>query len=114
MRTTFRLSLLLGLALALAGCGKTAQNVIDEQRPAMDNLRGRLGDIAQALPEEPDGRSAPADLSPPPRYGTADANTDIMMYDQMVSPEDGMLDEDDLDLLMSNIMLSPLRWTGPD
>jgi hypothetical protein len=107
-----RLALLLALALTLAGCGKTAQDVIDEQRPAMNALRTRLSDIALALPDQAAEQSAPADLSPAPRYGTADANTDIMMYDQMFDPEDDMLDPADLDLIMSNIILSPLLWTG--
>jgi hypothetical protein len=109
-----RLGLLLALALTLAGCGKTTQDVINEQRPAMNALRTRLSDIALALPDRAAEQKAPADLSPPPRYGTADANTDIMMYDQMFDPEDDMLDPTDLDLIMSNIILSPLLWTGPE
>lgn len=114
MRTHFRLALLLGLALALTGCGTTRKDVIDQQRPAMNDLRGQLGAIALALPERADGSSPPADLNPPPRYGTADANTDIMMYDQLIEPEDRMLDETDFDLMLSNILLTPLLWTGPD
>jgi hypothetical protein len=109
-----RLALLLALALTLAGCGKTTGDVIDEQRPAMNALRTRLSDIALALPDQAARQSAPADLSPPPRYGTDDANTDIMMYDQMFDPEDRMLDPTDLDLMMSNIILRPLLWTGPE
>jgi hypothetical protein len=108
-----RLALLLALALTLAGCGKTTGDVIDEQRPAMNALRTQLSDIALALPDQAASQSAPANLSPPPRYGTDDANTDIMMYDQMFDPEDGMRDPTDFDLLMSNIILLPLRWSGP-
>jgi hypothetical protein len=107
------LALLLALALTLAGCGKTTQDVIDEQRPAMNALRTHLSDIALALPDQASRQSAPADLSPPPRYGTEDANTDILMYDQMFDPEDGMRDPSDLDLFLSNIVLLPLRWSGP-
>ncbi|HEY1012970.1 MAG TPA: hypothetical protein VGE07_09735 [Herpetosiphonaceae bacterium] len=105
----------LAIALLLAGCGKTNQDVINEQRGAMDALRTKLADISQTLPEAADEQKAEGKLSPEPVYSESDtANTDIVMYDHLVNPDDDMNDGDDLDLLLSEHLLTPLQWAGPD
>jgi hypothetical protein len=111
---TIRRVAALALALVLAGCGTTAQDVINQHKGAMDALRARLAAIGAALPEQAGELRAVADLQPRPVYAPTGANTDLMMYEQLLSPEDDLNDPEDLDLLLSRAMLTPLLWSGPE
>ncbi|MBN1219858.1 MAG: hypothetical protein JXM69_13095 [Anaerolineae bacterium] len=106
--------LLVVSVLLLTACGETNQDVINQYQPQYDQLRVKLQEIAPALPETT-GEQAAASLNPPPHYverSKEALNTDIVMYEQLLNPDVELRQNNQLDLLLSNDLITALRWTG--
>ena len=105
-----------GLALFPAGCGPTKVDVILELKPQYDALRADLQTIAATLPEKVENQPVAQPLEPAPNFNTDDysvtRNTDVMMYEHLLDPEEGMADTEKLDLRLSNLR-NYVYWTGP-
>ena len=110
------LVLVVGLALFLAGCGPTKIDVILELKPQYDALRADLQTIAATLPEKAEDQAVAQPLEPAPYFNSDDysvtRNTDVMMYEHLLDPEEDLADTGKLDLLLSNLK-TYVYWTGP-
>ena len=103
------------LALLLAGCGPTNQDVIEQYTPQYTQLRADLRDIGSTLDPASGEIAVTQPLDPRPVYTAGSKeiqNTDIMMLDHLFDP-DQSLNLTGLDLTLSNYLLRLLRWTGP-
>ncbi len=104
-------------SLALAGCGLTNQQVIDQFEPQFTQLRADLKDIASTLPSVAEVKNVAQPLDPRPVYveGSDEIqNTDILMFENLSDPDTDLRTSGQLDLTLSNYLLRYLRWTGPD
>ena len=110
--------LLLGCMIALAGCGPTNQDLVDQFSPGFAEMRTALQRVAGALPASvggDQGVAQPPDPQPVYKEGAEDIqNTDILMYDYLLDPETELRDQDQLDLRLSNYLRRLLQWTGPE
>lgn len=107
--------LLMAVILLLTACGgETNQDVISKYQSQYKDLRVKLQKVAQALPETASEQVA-SNLNPPPKYverAKEALNTDIVMYEQLLDPDVELRENNQLDLILSNALVTGLRWTG--
>jgi hypothetical protein len=103
----------------LSACGPggpTNADVLKKYQAQYATFRSGLNAIAKSLPDYTGDQGPTTPLSPTPVYKeTSDgtANTDILMYEQLLDPDARLDDKTQLDLLLSSYLLNDLQWTGP-
>ena len=106
------------LMLLCIGCGRDETNraLFKRYESQFAAKRQQFNSIAQALPEPGSVQgNTVASLSPKPVYGLNDsANTEIVMYDQLLNPYIKPEGHNRLDLILSGGLLNAMKWTGPN
>jgi len=114
-----RLASAVSLAILMTGCaGESNRKLFQRYEAQFSAKREQFKKIAGILPPAGSVKEASsASLSPKPVYdakNSASNNTEIVMYDQLLDPDissDG--NNRRLDLLLSDVLLNAIRWTGP-
>src|SRR5215469_16359989 len=108
----------LSILMLLCGCGgrETNRALFKRYEGQFAAKRQQFQSIAQALPAPGSVReNTAANLSPKPVYGVRDsANTEIVMYDQLLNPDIKSEGHNRLDLILSGGLLNAMKWTGPN
>jgi hypothetical protein len=85
--------------------------------PQFNERRRQFKKVAGVLPAPGSVKeTSPAALSPKPAYDSKNSessNTEIVMYDQLLDPDNRSDDKSTLNLLLSGNLLTCMRWTGP-
>lgn len=106
------------LMLLCIGCGRGETNraLFKRYESQFAAKRQQFNSIAQALPAPGSVQgNTVASLSPKPVYGVKDsANTEIVMYDQLLNPDIKSEGHNRLDLILSGGLLNAMQWTGPN
>lgn len=106
------------LSAVLAGCGgggETNQDVINRFKPQYAELRVKLQQIAQKIPERAAELKAAQALSPQPQYtygSDAPTNADILMYPHLLDPDKSLVLDKQLDMKWASPLLRGLQYTG--
>ncbi|MBN1891133.1 MAG: hypothetical protein JW850_24260 [Thermoflexales bacterium] len=108
----------LGIAcFALASCGgggETNQDLVTRFKPQYAEMRAKLQQVAEKIPERANGQKVTQSLSPQPQYtygADTPANTDIMMYPHLIDPNEN-LHLDQLDMAWGSSLQRALQYTG--
>lgn len=105
---------LLPVALLLASCGETFQEVAARHQTAIDALRADMEQIADLVEAGPADTAPAAPLDPPPVFKVNDAagsNTAILMLERLIEPERSLPSDELLDLRLSNGLENVFIWS---
>jgi hypothetical protein len=98
----------LGL-LAVTACAPKNREAIEKMKPEYATLRARLAKIGQSIPGTLLPPSLPRlQLSPSPVFGTSDANTDFLSFEQLAD----VYAKPRLNLNAEGDLVRGLLWTG--
>jgi hypothetical protein len=95
--------------LTATACAPKNRDAIEKMKPEYATLRARLAKIGQAIPGTPLPASlAKLQLSPSPAFGSSDANTDLLSFEQLAD----VYAKPRLDLHAEGDLVRGLEWTG--
>jgi hypothetical protein len=110
-----RVAILLLLPLLLAGCGKTAGEVIAENKAKADAVRETLATALSMLPPPGESLTAVAGMPDPKPFYEVQADYKVSANAAFLTPEEIKASgKPAYDLILSSDLAYVLAWTGPN